>query len=596
MADLWSYESIIALIVIALCLTAAVYLLWEPVKMRLLCRILHLPPPESGIRLLKNVTVAMSDGVMLVCDIYRPTDSGPFPVILMRTPYEKGNDDYSFPLIAKIFCSQGYVFISQDVRGKYGSEGEFSPFVNETKDGTDTIAWIMKQDWCDGNVGMWGFSYLGTCCWVVAPESPPGLKALVTIFCSQNAYTTWIDKGVPYLKDILFWLSKHHGRRGREVTHEEIDKIILQLPVLEFDKRLKDGIDTFKTWMAHLHTDDYWGSFSVSGRRSEISVPALFIGGWYDRFLRDTIRDYNKTIRANPRSLTTKSRLIIGWWSHDPTIEPPDVHFSKEGRFYHQFEPMVKWFNCWLKGEEFAFDPDNPVAYYMMGKNEWRNAASWPPPGVSNVKFYLDSKGHANSGEGDGTLSTSISVKEVTDSYVYDPLDPVPSIGNNMLYPNDTEGPRDQKLILERHDVLVYTTKPMEGDYEIAGPVSAVIYVQSSAVDTDFCARLCDLHPNGKSYFLINGFQRMRFLDSVKITHGVEKDKIYRVELDMGHIAHCFLRGHRIQLQITSSDFPNHERNLNTGGSNEGDAEETTAVQTIHHGRTYDSHLLLPHL
>ncbi|MEC7839513.1 MAG: CocE/NonD family hydrolase [Chlamydiota bacterium] len=536
----------------------------------------------------------MSDGINLVSDIYRPKGKARYPAIIIRTPYGKGSVSHSYPLIANIFCSQGYAVVIQDIRGKYGSEGVFYPFENEYRDGTDTVSWVVKQEWSDEKVVVWGFSYLGSCAWVMATNSMEPVKTIIPMFCCQNAYMGWLDYGVPYLKDILMWLLKHHGRKGRVVSHEEVDQLILQLPVLQFDKRLEDGIETFKKWMYHLQTDEYWMAFSVSHRRHEIDVPILFIGGWFDRFINNTMVDFSETVKVEPTSNTGRSRLIVGPWGHRPTVEFPGFNYGYYAKFRHQFNPMVRWMNHWVKGAKWDFDDALPIDYFMMGKNEWRKSACWPPENTEEITYYLGSTKRANTHEGDGTLSLENDSHRSSDTYIYNPENPVPSIGNRMLYGNMTDGPREQSKLYDREDILFYETAPLEDDIEIAGPVKVVLYVSSNAIDTDFTAKVCDVFPDGKSFFLINGFVRMRFLDSVKATHGIEANKIYRVEFLVSHTAHAFLKGHRIQLQISSSDFPNHERNLNTGGSNEGDSEEVTAKQTLYYGNSHESRLIFP--
>lgn len=553
--------------------------------------VLRLPNWPWRVRVCRNVKVPMSDGAILFADIYKPKAKGTFPAILIRTPYSKSNVSHNYPLIATILACQGYAVVIQDVRGKYESEGRFEPFINEEKDGKETICWITKESWSNGVVAVWGFSYLGSCAWLTAAEAPEALKTLVTLFCCHDAYSGWVDKGVPYLKDILFWLSKHHGRHGRLVTHEEVDKIILQLPVLQFDKRLKDGIATFKTWMSHLQKDAYWDSFSVSNRREAIKVPALFIGGWYDRFLNNTIHDFNETIKASKGTLSSKSRLIIGPWSHEPMRTFPNIHFGKQAKFRKLFRTMLLWLDCWVKGNKRNFDNELPVHFFVMGKNKWCQAKSWPPPGGEEESFYLTSNGDANGAKSRGKLILKQKQEIAQDSYIYNPEDPVPSIGNRMLYGNNSEGPREQKELLKRDDLLIYTSEPFADDYTILGPVTVILYVSSSALDTDFFAKLSDRHPNGRSFFLLSGLIRMRFLDSVKATHGIEQSRVYRIEIPIGETAHTFLPGHSLELQVTSSDFPDHERNLNTGGSNEGDVKEVIARQTIYHGGIYPSHI-----
>lgn len=560
------------------------------------CWSLGLPSPRNKIRVQYNMVTKMSDGIKLVGDLYRPADKGRYPLLLLRTPYGKGSYEHGYPFIATIFSCQGYAVFVQDVRGKYGSDGVFFPFVSEEKDGKETIEWAVKQPFCNGKVALWGLSYMGNCSWLATPNAHPALKTIVPMYCCQNSYNGWIDGGVPYLKDILMWLSRHHGKKAEEIPHHEIDNILLQLPVLQFDKRLKGGIETFKAWMYHLHEDEYWQVSSVSHRREYIKLPILFIAGWFDRFVNNTFKDFHKTVTCGTDPLTRQSRLIVGPWGHQPTTEYPDIHFGPQGKISQQARPILKWFDYWLAGDKAEFDTKKPIDYFMMGRNEWRQTAYWPPEGTYEEKLFLNSKGRANSFFGDGLLTIERPGELLSDKYLYNPEDPVPSIGNKMLYGNMSDGPREQSQLYQREDILFYQSLPLNEDVEIAGPVTLVLYLASSAVDTDFAAKICDLHPNNKAYYLANGFQRMRFLDSVKATHGIEADKVYRLELLIGQTAHTFLKGHRIQLQICSSDFPNHERNLNTGGSNEGDSEEITAMQTIFHGKSLSSHLILPRL
>lgn len=569
----------------------ALYLYFSQFYLYLYAWALNLEFPSFILKKETNVLVPMSDGVMLSADVYRPKTDLQYPVIILRTPYWKMDPDHDYPKIARILASQGYVVIVQDVRGKYGSEGVFAPFINEEKDGKETIVWAAKQKWSDGRVAMWGFSYLGSCAWMTTPNGPEALKTIIALFCSQDVYTGWIDLGVPYLKDIIMWLSRHPGRLSNEVSHEEIDGIIKQLPVLQFDKRLKEGLDTFKSWMHHLHEDEYWIPLSVNNRRDQIHVPALFIAGWYDRFISNTMADFIATISEDPDSKSSKSHLIIGPWGHRPGTEYPDFNFGSKAKFQTMFKPMVSWLNCWLKGLPSTFDENYPIDYFMVGKNEWRKASTWPPKETYECHYYLGGKGKANTFSGDGELGNSVPNEVVWDTYVYNPDDPAPSLGNRMIYGNNTDGPRDQTPLYGRNDILFYHSPKLTDEVSIAGPVFTVIYIASNAVDTDFAAKICDLYPNGKAYFVTHGFIRMRFLDSVKATQGIKSEKVYRVEINMGHTAYTFFKGHRIQLQISSSDFPNHGRNLNTGGSNEGDSNDIKAVQRIFHGGTYDSHL-----
>ncbi len=589
--EMWSLEIffvfLLALIPVTLLLAIGYYF---QLHHYLYCIVLKLPFPNQ-ILIRKHISFEMEDKILLFADMYLPVGNRTYPTILMRTPYGKDSAEHNYPLIARIFAGQGYIVIIQDVRGKYSSEGIFRPFLDEEKDGKETITQIGKFKESNGKVALWGFSYLGSCAWLTTPESSPELKTIIPINCCQNAYMGWIDRGVPYLKDILMWLSKHHGKTGRIVSHEEVDKMILRLPVLEFDKRLEDGIGTFKTWMYHLHSDEYWRTFSVSQRRNEIRVPVLFMGGWFDRFVNNTVDDYIKTLGVHPGGKPAASRLVIGPWGHIPTYNFPFADFGRKASFRRQFRAMIAWLNHIMYDTPYQ---KFPVEYFMMGLNEWRYSNTWPPEQMRFRSYFLRSEGNANTFFGNGSILSSEPDNATEDHYIYEPENPVPSLGNRMLYGNETDGPCDQTPLYERKDILFYRSFPLVENLEIAGPIKAVIYMSSSAVDTDFAVKLCDLHPDNKSYYLINGYVRMRFLDTLFEKKGIERGAIYRIEVFLGHTAHTFLKDHRLLLQITSSDFPNHERNLNTGRSNERDSEKIKAYQTIYCGGDYLSHLILP--
>lgn len=592
-----SFLSFLYALILILLIALLIYAFYfYQVHIRIYCYVLGLPAPAFKIKIDRNFLIPMSDGTLLTSDVFRPKKEERFPVIILRTPYGKDNRDHTYPEIASVFASQGYVVIIQDVRGRYGSEGDYTPFINEERDGKDTLAFIQEQSFCSGSMALFGFSYLGSSAWLAAPAQISGLKTMIPMFCCQNAYTGWFDKGVPYLKDIIYWLSKHQGRHEGDVTHEEVDLTIMQLPVLQFDKRLQGGMETFKTWMSHLQPDEYWKAISVSHRRERIIIPILYVAGWFDRFLNNTIEDFLEARRLSKTTLHQASKLIIGPWSHQPGLHFPGINYGYKALFRNQMKYFLKWFDFYLKDNASVDLGSFMVRYFMMGKNEWREGDSWPPRDSRAKILYLTSGGKANTFFGDGSLSFEPVKISGKDSFTYDPENPCPSVGNNMIYGNRTEGPRNQRILYERQDVLFYASPKMQGDFEIAGPVTLVLYVSSSAMDTDFVGKLIDIHPGGDSHFLVSGYVRMRFLDSVRATHGIERGKIYRVEINLGHIAHAFLKNHRIGLEITSSDFPNHGRNLNTGGSNEGDTNEIKAYQTVHHGGIYSSFIEIPYL
>jgi len=563
---------------------------WYDLHTRFYLWALHFPRLKHLVKVLKNQVIPMQDGVKLFADVYVPKDKARYPAIVIRTVYSKSNTDHKYPFMANLYATQGFSVVVQDVRGKYLSEGVFDPFTAEEQDGLDTLEWVLKQKWCDGRVCFFGFSYLGTCCWLVAAKNPKGLAALVPMFCSQNVYDAWVDSGVPFLKDILYWLAKHHKKEAGAVNHEEIDEIVFHLPILQFDKRLKDGVDTFKLWMTHLEQkSNYWTSISVDQRREAIEVPIFFVGGWFDRFVNGAIEEFNTTVFIDPKNEEVKkSILLIGPWSHHPTENYVDLPFPSSAAFRFQLATFCSWMKKTMDGEQDLVWKRYPVRFYLLGKNRWCQSERWPLLKSLKKQYFL----HVNA-EGKGVLEETHQQESKSSHFIYDPDNPFPSIGGNMIYGNGKEGPRDVSAYLYRPDVVTWFSDPLESPLILCGPSQLILHVASSAKDTDFYVKMCVTKDNKRTYHLLSGFVRMRHLDSVRITQGIKSGQTYRIELPLGHLAYAFSKGDRIAILLTSSDFPNHGRNLNTGGSNEGDVEEVKAHQTVLQGGIYRSELTL---
>jgi putative CocE/NonD family hydrolase len=569
--------------------------LWNHYRQAFVLRILGLPNPKYPLFIEKNIFVEMQDGIRLATDIYRPKIDEALPVIMLRTPYDKDSPLYRYDVMAQFFASLGYVVLVQDVRGKYLSEGKFQPLINEEDDGYDTIKWAAGQPWSNGKCGILGYSYLGSCAWLPLKKAPSALQTIIPMFINQNSYSAWIDKGVPYLKDMLVWLYKHHEKEAREYSTKELDDIIRQLPVIKLDSRLAKEMKTYQDWIRHVGGDEeFWGRTTLKPSEERVELPVLYVGGWFDKFVDDTIRDFSLTLaRAEPGSLASKCRLIVGAWGHDPSQTFRELKFPKNADFKNQYVVFLKWFEIFLKDRPYDFDEANPIEYYLMGKNVWRQTSQWPPPETQKQQWYLNSKGNANTKRGDGELTESLPETNMSDSYIYDPDNPVPSIGSKMLYGDGWEGPREQSMVVSRHDVLVYQSPKLEADLTVTGDNSVTLCVSTTAPDTDFFVKVCDVYPNGKAYFIQSGYIRMRYLESLTKPLRIESGKVYKLNIPMGSIAHTFLKGHRLQLQVTSSDFPNHGRNLNTGWDNEFDTQAKKALQTVYHGPEHPSLLEL---
>lgn len=548
-----------------------------------------LPQPKYRVFLEQNIMIPVRDNVQLATDIYRPKTKGAYPVILMRTPYSKENPDHNYPLLCTLFASQGYVVLVQDVRGKFGSEGNFYPLRHEAPDGDDTINWICKQDWSDGKVGMLGISYLGSCAWLAASCNNPHLKTIIPMFTTQNTYQAWMDKGVPYLKDLLLWTARHLGPYTEDVSHEYIDGHALALPISELAGKIGKADTVLEEILSHTTEDDYWKTVSVHHQIDKLGIPSLFISGWYDRLLETTIDDFLRTKNFHSNSPGGQSRLIIGPWGHNPVKKNPDLNIKeKSADFRMQFGRLIHWFDVWLKDRQPNFDR-NPISLFMTGKNKWISAEDWPLPGSKPIKLLLNGDGSANGVNGKGRLSLIPTSDVIKDEYIYDPANPAPSIDGKM-YDDPNFHRRDRHE--GRDDILVYTTPVLDEDFDVAGTTKIILYISSSAPDTDFVVKVSDVRPDNYAHFVQSGFVRMRYFLSEDGSDRMEPDKIYRVEINLGSICHSFLKNHRIRLKITSSDFPGYSRNLNTGGNNETGTYFIKARQVIFHGGEYDSHLL----
>ncbi len=539
--------------------------------------------------------LTMPDGVKLCCDVYRPHALGKFPVIITRTPYGKNGKMHPYKKLAELFAGNGYVFVVQDVRGKYESEGEFSPYKNEAIDGHTTVNWAGEAPWSNGKVALFGFSYLGSCAWLAAKYKSPYLKTLITMFTSQNTHSVWIDNDIPFLKGPLMWLAKNSTKTdNKAITNELVMENLWKIPVDTLDEELcGKQIPFYKNYLKHLTRDEFWKQFSIDDQIEKLDFPVLIMGGWYDPFLAGTIEDYQRMIESKVISQNHQSQLQIGPWAHNPAQKFKGIDFGKKASFNALILATLNWCNYWLKDDSEAISLENKINYFVMGLNEWRESKEWPPSDITYVKYYLSmEKGFINRKK--GHLSTEHSDKTQRSEYTYDPKDPILFPGSYLLRNDEWIGPVDQDEIIARDDILIYNTPLLEKDLIIAGPVKLIIFVSSSAVDTDFCAKICDVYLSGKAYNLASGFFRMRFRNSNQNPELMEPDKIYRIEITMRSVANGFMKNHRIQLQIASSDFPIHNRNLNTGLSCESSSDVVVADQAVYTGGEYESYLLLP--
>ena len=497
------------------------------------------------------------------------------------------------------------------MRGRWDSDGEWYPFIHEPQDGYDTQEWIGEQDWCDGNVGTAGGSYVAMVQWQAAPLRSQYLKAMVPRVGYSNFYHNWVYTGGAFqLAFNLRWGAIQMHTRTNQVQYlwmpqsNHLTTLHWHLPLNTMDEAAGRASRLWKDWVENPSYNDYWrGLRPVEDHYADIDVPAYGMGGWYDVFLQSTLNNFmgvNERGRAPGRG---NQRIAIGPWVHNcgnngANRVTGEVDFGEEVKVDLMRE-HVRWFDYWLKGIRNGITEEPPVNVFVMGRNEWRRAADWPIPGTQYTPYYLASGGNANSSFGDGSLATGApSADEPADNYKYDPKHPVMTIGGSTCCSEDVTpvsmGPRDQQQAEWRPDVLVYTTEPLEEDVEVTGPVSLVLYASSSAPDTDFTAKLVDVHPNGTAINVAQGIIRARYRDSWEEPQLMEPGQVYKFTIDLWSTSNCFVAGHRIGLEVSSSNFPQFDRNPNTGAPFGQDAETQIADQTIYHDEEHPSHLLLP--
>ena len=569
----------------------------------------------------KDVDVQMRDGVTLAADTYRPDGDGPFPTLLSRSPYNKelprtigGNFDVLRAVRA------GYAVVVQDTRGRYASGGTFNPFFDEANDGADTVDWAASQEWSDGNVGMWGASYFGATQWLASSEAPSALRAIAPYVTGDQYYDGWAYQGGAFqLGFNLHWtlsglaLGEVFRRLGAgEATAEDFaalvaavddnERLYWRLPISS-PPELKGLAPYYDEWLAHPSYDEFWRATAPRESYGKITVPALNMGGWYDLFLKGTIANYLGMKAHGGSALARRPRLVIGPWSHGPSGGwfPERSYGLMSGTDTADLTGLqLRWFDWLLRGQDNGVENEKPVRIFVMGADVWRDEADWPLPDTDYVDYFLHSGGRANSSAGDGSLSVEPPGDEAEDVYLYDPRDPVPTVGGGTFLPGlglgVNSGPRNQAQVETRHDVLCYTTPPLDAPLEVTGPVSAVLQISSSAPDTDFTAKLVDVHPDGRAENIADGILRARYRESLSAPRLLEVGQIYEVTVDLVATSNVFGPGHRIRLDVSSSNFPRFDRNTNTGGeiAQEGEDALVQAINRVHHTSVHPSRLILP--
>ena len=546
----------------------------------------------------RDLQARMRDGTLLRADVYRPDRPGQYPVVLQRTPYSKQRE--SFAVHGREFAKNGYVAVFQDVRGRYASDGElkmgfFSADHHDAEDGYDTVEWAAALPWSNGRVGTFGSSYGGWTQWAMAHTRPPHLVTMIPGMIAADLLDRELS-GVLRLGRVLTWCTQNlsadtRARAGaagaktlpeaERLFHErDRDKWLWFLPLSDLpDEALHDIRPLWLEWLDNHAVD----TFRFVERHSEVDVPVLSITAWYDQQI-GTIKHFTgmseNGMTENARSA---QRLIIGPWTHgyDFARRVGEVDFGREAERDY-VEICLQWFDRWLKEEmDGPAGQWPPIQLFVMGANRWRGEHEWPPARAEYTRFYLRS---------DGALSPEPPGEEPADRYVYDPRDPLMT----LYSPKGQQAPYDQRALDGRQDVLTYRTPPLEKPVEVTGPVTASLHAASSARDTDWVVKLIDVWPDGFAQELCHGILRARYRDSYENPSLLTPDRPYEFTVNVNPTSNLFKAGHRIRVDVTSSDFPNFDRNHNTGGNDYFEADLLAARQTVFHDAERPSHVVLP--
>ncbi|MHB8488554.1 MAG: CocE/NonD family hydrolase [Candidatus Dormibacteria bacterium] len=527
----------------------------------------RIPPAHTrAVTVRRGLEVVMPDGVTLLADRYRARQDGTQPIVLMRSPYGRSG---IWALGARLFAERGYQVIIQSCRGTGGSGGEFNAYRHEAEDGLTTLGWIQRQPWFSGKIAMFGPSYLGIAQWAIATDPVPSLRAMAAPISSARVRAFTYPGGSFSLDSTLSWLAmlaqqRRRGRsalRGQLVARRRLASGFMTLPLRDADVAVTgDRVPFYQDWLARMDDDAFWAPVEFDRSLQALAVPVTMVSGWYDMFLPAQLADYT-ALQAAGRDV----RLTIGPWKHtDPGVAGESLRDS------------LDWFGRHLLDRDGG--PRRPrVRLFVGGVRTWLDVDAWPPPARS-VRWHL---------QPGGMLHTRAPRPSAPDRYRYDPADPTPSVGGSLLARSG--GPRDNRALEQRVDVLVYTSLPLVRDVAVTGPISAELHVRSSLEHTDFFVRLCDVEPSGRSRNICDGLVR---LTPAAWRRGA--DGVAAVEVPLWPAAHVFRRGHRVRVQVSSGAHPRFARNLGGGEPLATAVAMRPADQEIWHDPGHPSGIVLP--
>jgi len=586
----------------------------------------------------QKVMMPMRDGVRLATDIYRPKTDEPVPVIFSRTPYNFnswGDGEQKTRSAQRAFeaVKRGYAYVVQNERGRYFSEGQWDILGVPLTDGYDAFSWMKDQSWCNGKIGTYGCSSTAEWQMAVAALDHPSHAAMVPMGygagvgrvgdyyeqgnwyrggAQQMLFTAWLygvehDKFKPRIppgatQEDLIRLSRYYDL-APENPPVDMSDALSHLPVSSILKNINGKSEIYDKMIRRKPNDPAWYEGGLYHDDMGFGVPSFWFCSWYDVSISPNLALFNH-VRNNIEDpeVADNQYLVIAPTLHCAYTRATENTIVGErsvgdARLNYD-EQIYAWFDLWLKGKDNDFKEKTPrVQYYTMGLNKWQQAEQWPPEEAEMTTFYLTSGGQANSLYGDGKLSrTKAGENSSPDSFTYDPMNPVPSYGGNVCCTGNAikGGSFDQQAMETRHDILVYTSEPLEEGVEVSGFIESTLYVASDAKDTDFTIKLIDVYPDGRAYNLDETIQRARYREGYNKEVFMVDGEVYKLDLTPMSTSNYFEKGHRIRIEISSSNFPRFTRNLNTGENNFDEKEGVVAHNQIHHGAEFPSQIRLP--
>ena len=585
----------------------------------------------------QKVMMPMRDGVRLATDIYRPKTDKPVPIIFSRTPYNfnswgDGKQRTRTAQRAYEAVKRGYAYVVQNERGRYYSEGEWDILGVPLTDGYDAFSWMKAQPWSNGRIGTYGCS--STAEWQMAVAAldhpahfamvPQGFGAGVGQIGDITEQGNWYRGGV---EQMLFfsWLygvehDKFKPRIPAGATQEDLIRIsrfydlapenppvdmaeaLKHLPIQDILVNINGKREIFDKMIRRKPNDPAWYEGGLYHDTMDINTPGFWFASWYDVSITPNLALFNH-VRSNSKDAAVRDNqyLVIAPTLHCAYTRATENTIVGErpvgdARLNYD-EQIYAWWDMWLKGQETGFKANTPrVQYYTMGSNKWQAAEQWPPADAKMTTFYLNSGGKANTLNGDGVLTTIKPRKDNPDTFIYDPMDPVMSYGGNVCCTGNAVkgGAYDQQSMEENPNILVYTSEVLTEDTEVTGFIESTLYVSSDAKDTDFTIKIIDVYPDGRAYNLDETIQRARYREGYDKEVFMEDGEVYELKLTPMATSNLFKKGHRIRIEVSSSNFPRFARNLNTGGNNYDESEGVVATNSIHHSSKYPSHIKLP--